>query len=377
MARLDAPWMQQPDLRAFCALLEGAGHQALFVGGAVRNPLLGLAASDFDLATDATPSAVSALAAGAGLRVVPTGIDHGTVTVIAGPHPLEVTSFRSDVATDGRHATVAFGTDVAVDAQRRDFTMNAIYADIRGQLLDPTGGLPDLQARRVRFVGNPEARVQEDYLRILRFFRFTAWHGDPGQGIEPEGLAACAAHADGLGRISAERIGAEVTKLLAAPNPWPAVAAMAQSGVLWRVLPGAAPQAAQAADAFATGPDAIARLAWMGPEDPSDALRLSRPQARRWRSLRAAMDSGDGPGALGYRLGAADGWAAFIGRAAATEAWPTPEDKAALMQGSQAVFPIRAQDLPETGAALGARLKALEAAWIGSGFTASKDDLLT
>ena len=170
---------------------------------------------------------------------MPTGLAHGTVTVVAGGRPFEVTTFRRDVETFGRRAVVAFSTDLRDDAARRDFTMNALYVRPDGTVVDPLGGLPDLRAGRVRFVGDGAARIAEDYLRILRFFRFHAWYGDPAAGLDPDGLAACAALQDGLARLSRERVGAEVTKLLAAPDPAPAVGPMAAAGILARVLPGA------------------------------------------------------------------------------------------------------------------------------------------
>ena len=232
-------WMEHPATQAVCAALTAAGYRALFVGGCVRNALLAMPVADVDIATDARPEAVTALAEQAGFKVVPTGIDHGTVTVIAEGIPHEVTTFRRDVATDGRRAVVAFATRIEDDAMRRDFTMNALYAEADGRVIDPLGGLRDLIARRMRFVGTAEARIAEDYLRILRFFRFHAWYGDPDQGIDPEGLAACATLSAGLETLSAERVGAEMRKLLAAPDPAPSLASMAQSGVLQRVLPGA------------------------------------------------------------------------------------------------------------------------------------------
>ena len=235
--RINADWIRAEGLQSVMGLLTVAGHQAFLVGGCVRNALISQPVADIDIATDAVPERVVALAEQAGHKVVPTGIDHGTVTVIAGGEVHEVTTFRRDVATDGRRATVAYATDLADDAARRDFTMNALYADASGQIYDPLGGLPDLLARRVRFVGDAAARIKEDYLRILRFFRFHAWYGDPGRGIDAEALAACAEHANGISRLSCERVGHEMRKLLAAPDPAPSVAAMHSAGILQQVLP--------------------------------------------------------------------------------------------------------------------------------------------
>ena len=323
--RISGDWLHHPGTQALMQVLEGAGHTALFVGGCVRNALLGVSVSDVDVATDATPETVSTLAQAAGFKPVPTGIDHGTVTIVAEGKPHEVTTFRRDVETDGRRAVVAFSDRIEDDAQRRDFTMNALYADRHGAVIDPLNGLPDLLARRVRFVGDPETRIREDYLRILRFFRFHACYGDPEGGIDPEGLAACAALAEGLDGISKERITAELRKLLTAGDPSPAVAAMFQAGVLARVLPGADPRA--------LGPLVHLETGHLDADPP------------RWRR-RLAVLGGD--------------------------AEPLRLSKA------EARFPVTAADLMPAlqGEALGARLKELESRWLASGLALSREDLL-
>ena len=178
----DTGFLADPKGQTICAALEGAGHAAFFVGGCVRNAVMGVAASDVDIATDATPDRVMDIAKAAGMRAVPTGVEHGTVTLVTLGVPFEVTTFRKDVATDGRRAVVAFSSDMDADARRRDFTMNALYADRHGWVHDPVGGLPDAQARRVRFIDDPVQRIREDYLRTLRFCRFSAWYADPGLG---------------------------------------------------------------------------------------------------------------------------------------------------------------------------------------------------
>ena len=391
--RIAGDWLEHPGTQALCAALEAAGHKALLVGGCVRNALLGQAVCDVDLATDAMPETVSALAAAAGFKPVPTGIDHGTVTVVAHGRPHEVTTFRRDVETDGRRAVVAYSTDIAEDAQRRDFTMNALYADRQGRVIDPLGGLPDLTARRVRFVGDPETRIREDYLRILRFFRFHAACGDPEGGIDAEGLAACAALAEGLDGISRERIHAELRKLLATRDPAPAVAAMAQAGVLARVLPGADPRALaplvhletghletghiEAGDLDAAGPPRwLRRLVVLGGD--SSALRLSKAEARDLAALKTAIGSAESPAALGWRLGVALATDALLARGALLENPLPPAAMAEIRRGAQACFPVTAADLMPAlqGEALGARLKALEARWLASNLSLSREDLL-
>lgn len=373
------PWGDPAPQRVLHLLTE-AGHQALYVGGTVRNALIGAPVTDLDMATSALPDTVRALAEGAGFKVIPTGLSHGTVTVIADGQPIEITTFRRDVATDGRHAEVAFSEDVAEDASRRDFTMNALYATARGEVVDPLGGAPDLAARRVRFIGAPEDRIREDYLRILRFFRFTAWYGAPEEGLDAEGLAACAALAGGLRTLSAERVTAELLKLLAAQDPAPAVAAMAQSGVLARTLPGASAEALapliHLEGQLDLSPEPLRRLAGLG--GSTDALRLSKVQARRLAELRHHLGALTGPPELGYRLGARVARDVLTLRAAL---FSTPLDPAQIHEverGAQMVFPLRAKDLPGAlqGPEIGAALQRLETAWIASGMRLSKSELL-
>ena len=377
--KIAGDWLLEEGTQALCAALETAGHRALFVGGCVRNALLGVPVADVDIATDAWPETVSVIAEKAGFRVVPTGIDHGTVTVIAKGVPHEVTTFRRDVETDGRRAVVAFSTRIEEDAARRDFTMNALYADRSGAVIDPLGGLPDLRARRVRFVGDAEARITEDYLRILRFFRFHAQYGDPDQGLDAEGLAACAAFSAGIETLSRERIGAEMRKLLAAPDPAPSVAAMAAAGVLAQVLPGADPRML-APLVHLEGPEPIRwlrRLAVLGGEDVTEALRLSRAEARDLAALRAALGGTEGPAALGWRLGVDGGADAVLARAASLGVPPPDGWQAEVARGAIARFPVSAADLaPLAGAALGRRLKELESQWLAGGLRAGKNDLL-
>ena len=205
--KVQGSWIENAATQVVCDALTLQGFQALFVGGCVRNALLGVDVSDIDIATDAAPEDVVECARLAGLKSIPTGIDHGTITVVSAGIPHELTTFRSDTETDGRHAKVRFSKSILEDAVRRDFTMNAIYADPAGFVVDPLNGIPDLNARHVRFIGDAEARIREDYLRSLRFFRFTAWYGDPALGIDPDGLAAVAANLDGLEGLSRERVG--------------------------------------------------------------------------------------------------------------------------------------------------------------------------
>ncbi len=375
--RVGGDWLDRPETQAALALLRDGGHAALLVGGCVRNALLGYPVDDIDIATDAPPERVVDLADMAGVRAVPTGIEHGTVTLVVDHRPYEVTTFRRDVRTDGRRAVVAFTTDVAGDAARRDFTMNALYADAAGEVIDPLGGLPDLQARRVRFVGDAARRIAEDRLRVLRFFRFHAWYGDPRAGLDDAGLAACAAAAGDLRDLSRERIGAEMLKLLAAPDPAPTVTAMDAAGVLEAVLPGADAAALrpliEAEAAHDTPAAAVRRLAAIGGEDPQGCLRLSRADERRRRFLREARQ---GIAELAWRFGPDVARDVALLRASAGA--PVPRDpEAEIARGAAATFPVRAADLPFEGAALGQALAEAEARWIASGLSASREELLS
>lgn len=379
--RLTGAWIEAAHVQRVLALLEAGGHLAFLVGGCVRNAALGTAVSDIDISTDARPERVVALAEAAGLRAVPTGIEHGTVTVIADHEPHEITTFRRDIETFGRHATVAFSTRIEEDAARRDFTMNALYARADGTVLDPLGeGLADLAARRLRFVGEPTQRIREDYLRILRFFRFTAWYGAPEEGFDAEGLAACALLAEGIERLSRERVGHEMRKLLGAPDPAPAIAAMATTGILPHVLPGADPAGLAPLVHLEAGlpADPIRRLVVLGGTDPAERLRLSKPEARRLERLREGALSGEGPAVLGYRLGARDGLDAVLIQAALTGMPPAETSRNRVEFGAAQRFPVQAADLMPAlqGAALGARLKELEARWIASGFALDRAALL-
>lgn len=373
--QIDGDWLTAAPTQGVFAMLTGKGHQALAVGGCVRNALLSVPVADIDIATDALPERVVAMARSAGLKAIPTGIDHGTVTVVAGGIPHEITTFRRDVDTDGRHATVAFASDAAEDARRRDFTMNALYAQADGTVVDPLGGLGDLRARHVRFIGSPAARITEDYLRILRFFRFTAWYGDPVLGLDAEGLAACAEHAEGLDHLSRERVGHEMRKLLAARDPAPCIATMAQTGILMRVIPGADP-AALAPLVHLEGdraPDWLRRLAVLG-GDTSD-LRLSKAEARMLAALRET------PGrafALGHVLGADRAIDALLIRAASLSQPVDPVAFTEAQSGAEQPFPLPTSDLTPSlsGPQLGAAIERAKEAWMASAGAQTRADLL-
>jgi poly(A) polymerase len=389
--RLDAPWLRESALRELLAVLDRAGEEARVVGGAVRNALIGNPPGDVDIATTALPAEVSKRVAAAGFKAVPTGIEHGTITVVAAGRPFEVTTLREDVETFGRRAKVAFGRDWKRDAERRDFTMNALSVSPDGNLYDYVGGLPDIAARRVRFIGNASSRIAEDYLRILRFFRFHAAYGEGAP--DSEGLAACIAGRDGLDQLSRERVRMELFKLLIAKHAVGALAVMTEAGLLDRVL-GGVPLLTSFANmikleaAAALQPDPVRRLGALGVTAIEDADRLRErlrvanveydrlaSMADGWWHISSAWDE-QRARVLLYRLGRER----FIDRVllawarsregAADESWHTLATLPA--RWTAPVFPLRAADfikrgLPK-GPRLGAALAAAEETWAAAGF---------
>ena len=338
------PWLESQATRAVMRALETAGGAgcARFVGGCVRNSLLGQQVDDIDIATRLRPEQTMAALKAAGLKAVPTGVEHGTVTGVSERRPYEITTLRRDVETDGRRAVVAFTEDWAEDAARRDFRLNALYADAAGTVFDPTGGgLEDAAAGRIVFVGEAETRIREDYLRILRFFRFYAWYG---RG-EPDaaGLAACAALKGGMAQLSAERVSKEVLKLLAAPDPRAAVRAMAETGVLAQVLPQAQPLALFEAMCDLTD-DPVMRLSALLPADAAGVTELA--------------------GGLRLSNAVRDRLAAAVADRPAV--WPTMSDaeaRAAIYRLGRRTFEDRLMRAQAAGGGDGARLRALTADW--------------
>lgn len=382
MTRVSGDWLHNPQTQAVCEMLSSVGYQALFVGGCVRNALIDVSVNDIDIATDAAPEAVVDLAVKAGFHAIPTGIEHGTVTVISGGTPHEITTFRKDVETDGRRAVVAFSSSVEEDARRRDFTMNALYAHSNGLIVDPLCGIQDLWDRRVRFIDDANLRIREDYLRILRYFRFHAWYGDPQAGLDSEALAAIAANSAGIETLSKERLGSEMLKLLEALDPAPAVAAMRTCGVLGMVLEGADDRMLALLVHFETelgvAPDALRRLACLGGESVANSLRLSKKQAKQRNILVSEIGSMTGAVELAYRFNYEIALSIMLLRSAMFETPLSPTLLEDLTVGSKARFPVKpANLLPKfQGPALGSELKRLEIIWITTGFSLTCAELL-
>ena len=371
----DCEWRQRPGLDVLTNALGADAGMARFVGGAVRDALLGVAVADLDIATRHSPETVQRLLDQAGIRNVPTGLDHGTITAVLESGPVEVTTLRRDVATDGRRAEIAYTDDWREDAARRDFTINALYADpASGAVFDYFGGLDDLAIRHVRFIGEPLQRIAEDHLRILRFFRFLARFGDTA---DPAGLAACTERARDLMALSRERIADELLKLLVARDAPRVAALMVEQGIFVPVLPEIGAEGAdrmralaEAEAAAGISPDPIRRLSALLPPDPDAAdqvgarLKLSRVQ--RKRLIQAATSDPASPRALAYRLGTEGAVDRMLldGRDAAEVAaiahWPVPR------------FPVSGGAIVARGVRAGpdvARLRrAAEDQWVAEGF---------
>jgi poly(A) polymerase len=396
-AHLDnAAWLKEVEIARLLALLDGDGEEARVVGGAVRNSLMGLPVGEIDVATTAVPQEVERRVEAAGFKAKPTGIEHGTVTAIIDGRPFEVTTLRQDVETFGRKAKVLFGRDWKADAQRRDFTINALSVAADGEIYDYVGGLADIAAHRVRFIGDPGQRIAEDYLRILRFFRFHAWYGNGAP--DAAGLHACIAARSGLDTLSRERVRMEMLKLLLAPHAAPTLAVMAEAGILGTVLGGVPLLAsfentAKAEAAIGAEPDATRRLGALGvyvmedAERLSQRLRLSNAEFERlfaleywWRVRPAAGEHA--ARTLLYQLGRAS----FTDRVlvawsrsdagAADSAW---RELATLPQRWTAPrFPLKAVDLLNRGVPkgpeMGAALRAAEQAWIDADFPEDRAD---
>ncbi len=389
------PWMTAPATRAVIAALQAAGgpDAARFVGGCVRDALLERDGPDMDIdvATPLTPDAVVLALTGAGLKAVPTGIAHGTITAVAHGWPVEITTLRRDVATDGRHAVVAFTDDWAEDAARRDFRLNALYADPDGRLHDPTGcGIDDARAGRVVFVGDPQTRIREDYLRILRFFRFFAHYGRGP--ADAAAVAACGALTSGLASLSAERVSKELLKLLAAPDPRPAVRLMETTGILAALLPeaGSAVRFEGLVALGADGADPVLRLAALldGPVGDAVGRRLRLPNRVRDRLAQACTPDPELSPALDaaavrravWRSGAeAVGDRMRLARAVwSSEAWPGL--LAIADHWTPPSFPVTGDDVVAAGAPpgpeVGRILKALQDAWLDADFQPDRAALL-
>jgi poly(A) polymerase len=385
-------WLERGPAARVLAALNGSGEETRVVGGAVRDLALGLPVGEVDLATTATPDEVIRRARRSGFQAIPTGLAHGTVTLIVARRSFETTTLREDVETDGRHAKVAFGRDFDADARRRDLTINALSLDREGFVHDPVGGLADLAAGQVRFIGAADLRIREDYLRILRFFRFSARFG--GGVLDAEGFCAAVRNRDGLDRLSRERVHAEIFKLVAAPRAGAVVTAMAESGLLQGIFagmawPGRFARFVAANGARADDEDAMLRLMALSVAIVEDADRLRErlklANAEHRRAVQAAraleslhgLESPPSPQCL-------DALSVTFGRGAVRDALRLAEAEAGfpseaafaescrhLSQTPQPTVPFSGRDVIARGVAPGPRvgraLAAFQAAWLAAG----------
>lgn len=401
-------WFRAPQLTRVLDLMNRDGAETRIAGGAVRNSLMGLPVHDVDLATTLLPEDVAARARADGIKSVPTGIEHGTVTLVADGAVFEVTTLRRDVETDGRRATVAFSTDWQEDADRRDLTINGLYADREGRVIDLVDGLKDIASGTVRFIGEPRQRIEEDYLRILRFFRFFALYGR--HRPDAEGLRACARAKEGLKNLSAERIWSETKKLLAAPDPGRALLWMRQVGVLTEILPetekwgiDTIPALVDAGRFLGWEPDPLLRLAAIVPPHAERLsalavrLKLSRAESDFLQDFAAApiveeTMAGTVLDRLLYRYGN-QGLATRL-KIAVANAWvdlgapETTREKCIRLQSllkraetfRRPVFPVTGGDILAAGIATGPKvgetLAKLEAIWVDKNFNLTREALL-
>lgn len=378
----DAPWRHRAGLSHLLTVLDTDSGAARYVGGAVRDGLLGLPVNDLDIATVHEPNIVVDRLKAAGIKAVPTGIDHGTITAILPDGPVEITTLRRDVSTDGRRATIAYTDNWQEDAARRDFTINALYADpATGTVSDYFGGLADLSARRLRFIGDADARIAEDHLRILRYFRFLARYGD--DEVDSCAYAACVAAANSLMALSRERIADELLKLLMVASPIKALRLMIDGGILQPVLPEIGKEGIERLGKLMAqeqqagiAPSALRRLGALLPCDPVVAdqvgarLKLSNKARKRLSAMMEAHQPGESPRALAYRVGVEsavdmlllDDSAAVAGIAMLTD-WTPPR----LPIGGGALI---ARGLPP-GPDVARALQAVQAQWVAEDFPGS------
>jgi len=366
--KVTSEWLQDEDLQSLFDLLTVDGGEARVAGGAVRNALMGIAASDIDLCTTLFPQEVVKRLERAGHKAVPTGIDHGTVTAVINGKPFEVTTLRKDIETDGRHAVVEFGMDWQEDANRRDLTMNGLYCDREGNVFDFVNGYADIKTQTVRFIGDAETRIKEDSLRILRFFRFFAWYG--GGRPDAIGLKACASGRNLMAGLSVERVWSELKKMLAAPDPSRAILWMRTTGILGGVLPETHKWGTAMGKRMTfSNAETNQMIAWADNPAPKADVAL-----KELDKLLYMNDTGGFISSMKLEVvhlrGREDeaGSDAMLKLIEHAQSWEKPQ------------FPVQGKDLiaagMEAGSEMGGRLKRLEEAWIESGFTLDKNALM-
>ena len=379
--KISADWLNKPSTRLVMERLVSRGYQAYFVGGCVRNTLLNIEATDIDIATSAHPKKVLEIMENAGLKALPTGIEHGTVTVVTDKRNYEVTTLREDIETDGRRAKVKFSKSIFEDAKRRDFSINAIYCELDGTILDPLEGIADIVGKRIKFIGDPYTRIKEDYLRILRFFRFLALFGKEDENHEIE-IAALNDLRDGLDTVSAERKTGEILKLFAAPNLKYSILLMEKAKISSKIFDAynfkSLKNLNKLEDRLEIAPCATRRLAAYTDDNLKSHLRFSNKLAKDHKVLREEATSQKDAAELSYRYNEKLALDSILVRSSLHGTEPTRNVFSRIKLGSVSKFPVKSSDLTEyfSGPKLGEVLAYLEQKWIESDFTLSKERLL-
>ena len=380
--KISADWLTKPSTQLVMQILLSGGYEAFFVGGCVRNTLFDFKATDIDISTSATPKRVMELMSQAGLKTIPTGIDYGTVTVVADKQNYEITTFRKDIETDGRRAKVKFSGSVFEDAKRRDFSINAIYSEQNGTILDPLNVIADITDKRIKFIGDPYLRIKEDYLRILRFFRFLALFGREDETYKKE-IAAINDLRDGLDGISAERKSDEILKLFSAPNPKYSVFLMETAGINSKIFDNydyySLDNLKKLEDRVEVSPSATRRLAAYTNDNLKSQLRFSNKIAKAHKVLREEAISKKDAAELSYRYNDKVALDIILVRSSLNSTEFVDSVFSRIKLGSAAKFPIKSVDLVEyfSGQKLGEMLSCLEQKWIESDFTLNKEMLMS
>ena len=379
--KISADWLNKPSTRLVMERLISRGYQAYFVGGCVRNTLLNIEATDIDIATSAHPTKVLEIMENAQLKALPTGIEHGTVTVVADKRNYEVTTLREDIETDGRRAKIKFSESILADAKRRDFSINAIYCEQDGTILDPLDGIADIVGKRIKFIGDPYARIKEDYLRILRFFRFLALFSKEDGTYEIE-IAALNDLRDGLDTVAAERKSDEILKLFAAPNLKYSIFLMEKANICSKIFDtydyGSIKNLEKLETQLEVAPCATRRLAAYTDDNLKSQLRFSNKIAKAHKVLREQATSQKDAAELSYRYNEKLALDSILVRSSLHGTEPSENVFSRIKLGSVSKFPVKSADLTEyfSGPKLGEMLAYLEQKWIESDFTLSKEKLL-
>ena len=378
----ETKWLRNPSAQKLSKLYKNFGYQVLFVGGCVRNTILKMPVTDIDLATDAQPEEIIKIAEENNIRFVPTGLAHGTITLIIDNKNYQITTFRTDFDHDGRYAKVEFTESLLLDASRRDLTINALYCNHVGEVIDPLNGLDDIKKQKIKFIGNPNERIKEDNLRILRFFRFQAIYGNKNLEIDSIALEACHNHKSKLAALSKERITSELRKILSAPNPLEVIIKMNETGVLNELFQNVSIDSLEAylktEEKFKININWLGRLLSLQATQEEESLKLTRCEFKFLKQTKSAIENQIHVLEFSYYNGVENGKIYSILQNFRHNIILSKNLLNQINSLATKKFPITAKDLmPEIrGKKLGEALRSLEDRWIKSNFTLSKKDLL-